>query len=96
MKTALLNQYNPSLTATDYVTLTEVPNPKIGSDSDVIVRIGGAGVCRTDLHVIEGIWREKGDAVICHPLHFSCHAIEAQRGHDMHVESCCAPALVRW
>jgi NAD+-dependent secondary alcohol dehydrogenase Adh1 len=23
------------------------------------VRIGGAGVCRTDLHIIEGIWRDK-------------------------------------
>ena len=23
----------------------------------MIVRIGGAGVCRTDLHVMEGLWR---------------------------------------
>jgi len=28
---------------------------------DVIVRIGGAGVCRTDLHIVEGIWRSKVD-----------------------------------
>ncbi|HET6987628.1 MAG TPA: NAD(P)-dependent alcohol dehydrogenase, partial [Kribbella sp.] len=26
---------------------------------DVIVRIGGAGVCRTDLHILEGQWAEK-------------------------------------
>ena len=27
----------------------------------MIVRIGGAGVCRTDLHIVEGIWRSKVD-----------------------------------
>ena len=25
----------------------------------VIVKIGGAGVCRTDLHILEGQWAEK-------------------------------------
>ena len=25
------------------------------------MRIGGAGLCRTDLHIIEGIWKEKVD-----------------------------------
>ena len=34
-------------------------DPKIVKPTDVIVRIGGAGVCRTDLHIVEGIWREK-------------------------------------
>ncbi len=34
----------------------EVPEPKIEGPLDVIVRIGGAGVCRTDLHIIEGQW----------------------------------------
>ena len=28
---------------------------------DVSVRIGGAGVCRTDLHIIEGVWRDSQD-----------------------------------
>src|ERR1700732_5298888 len=32
---------------------------ELEKSTDVIVRIGGAGVCRTDLHVIEGIWRQK-------------------------------------
>lgn len=32
----------------------EVPDPKIDSDRDVIVKIGGAGVCRTDLHTLQG------------------------------------------
>jgi NAD+-dependent secondary alcohol dehydrogenase Adh1 len=36
--------------------LDQVPEPTIQSPLDVIVRIGGAGVCRTDLHVLEGKW----------------------------------------
>jgi len=34
----------------------EVPEPVIGGPLDVIVKIGGAGVCRTDLHIIDGQW----------------------------------------
>jgi NAD+-dependent secondary alcohol dehydrogenase Adh1 len=34
----------------------EVPEPSIKGPLDVIVKIGGAGVCRTDLHIIEGQW----------------------------------------
>ena len=36
--------------------IDEVPEPKISAPHDVIVKIGGAGVCRTDLHIIEGQW----------------------------------------
>ncbi|MER7838772.1 NAD(P)-dependent alcohol dehydrogenase [Streptomyces sp. NPDC096040] len=39
--------------------LDEVPDPVVKGPLDVIVKIGGAGVCRTDLHIIEGQWREK-------------------------------------
>ena len=34
----------------------EVPEPTITHPYDVIVRVGGAGVCRTDLHIMEGQW----------------------------------------
>jgi NAD+-dependent secondary alcohol dehydrogenase Adh1 len=34
----------------------EVPEPAISGPFDVIVKIGGAGVCRTDLHIIDGQW----------------------------------------
>jgi NAD+-dependent secondary alcohol dehydrogenase Adh1 len=34
----------------------EVPEPTVQGPLDVVVRIGGAGVCRTDLHIIEGQW----------------------------------------
>ncbi len=36
----------------------DVPEPDIMSPFDVIVRIGGAGLCRTDLHLVEAVWRE--------------------------------------
>lgn len=36
--------------------IEDVPEPTIQGPFDVIVRIGGAGVCRTDLHIIEGQW----------------------------------------
>jgi len=39
--------------------LTEVPKPVIEGPFDVIVRIGGAGVCRTDIHILEGQWEAK-------------------------------------
>ncbi|RSM55870.1 alcohol dehydrogenase [Actinoplanes sp. ATCC 53533] len=39
--------------------LADVADPEITAPLDVIVRIGGAGVCRTDLHIIEGQWAEK-------------------------------------
>ena len=42
----------------------EVPEPKVTGPLDVIVKIGGAGVCRTDLHIIEGQW----DAAMQTPL----------------------------
>jgi NAD+-dependent secondary alcohol dehydrogenase Adh1 len=39
--------------------LAEVPIPEVKGPLDVIVKIGGAGVCRTDLHILEGQWAEK-------------------------------------
>lgn len=37
----------------------DVPEPTITGPFDVLVKIGGAGVCRTDLHIIEQQWAEK-------------------------------------
>lgn len=39
--------------------LAEVPVPEPSGPFDVVVKIGGAGVCRTDLHILEGQWAEK-------------------------------------
>lgn len=61
MKAQVLDHYDPALTAPTWVTLQDAPDPRIQKSTDVIVRIGGAGVCRTDLHIIEGIWRPHTD-----------------------------------
>jgi NAD+-dependent secondary alcohol dehydrogenase Adh1 len=37
-------------------SIDDVGEPKLQGPLDVIVKIGGAGVCRTDLHIIEGQW----------------------------------------
>src|SRR6201988_4965 len=39
--------------------LTDIPEPTIEGPLDVIVKIGGAGVCRTDSHILEGQWEQK-------------------------------------
>jgi NAD+-dependent secondary alcohol dehydrogenase Adh1 len=36
----------------------EVAEPKISGPLDVIVRVAGAGVCRTDLHLVEGVFKD--------------------------------------
>jgi NAD+-dependent secondary alcohol dehydrogenase Adh1 len=37
-------------------SIDDIGEPKLQGPLDVIVKIGGAGVCRTDLHIIEGQW----------------------------------------
>ncbi|HEY3464622.1 MAG TPA: NAD(P)-dependent alcohol dehydrogenase [Amycolatopsis sp.] len=44
--------------------MTDVPEPAVTGPHDVVVRIGGAGVCRTDLHILEGQWREKSGVTL--------------------------------
>ncbi len=61
MKAAVLHQYDETLSHDEFVRYEDVPDPRIERPGDVVVRIGGAGVCRTDLHIIEGIWRDKVD-----------------------------------
>ncbi len=38
--------------------IDDVPEPQLQGPLDVVVRIGGAGVCRTDLHILEGQWAD--------------------------------------
>lgn len=53
MKAVRVTGYHQSM------ELTEVDTPQVSGPHDVVVRIGGAGVCRTDLHILEGQWAEK-------------------------------------
>src|ERR1700737_4755101 len=46
----------------------EVAEPGLTHPLDVIVRIGGAGLCRTDLHIVEGQWKEKSGVALPYTL----------------------------
>ncbi|WP_433030588.1 NAD(P)-dependent alcohol dehydrogenase [Actinomycetospora sp. CA-053990] len=37
-------------------SIDDIPEPELQGPLDVIVKIGGAGVCRTDLHIVNGDW----------------------------------------
>jgi NAD+-dependent secondary alcohol dehydrogenase Adh1 len=45
-----------------------VAEPTIRHPFDVIVRIGGAGLCRTDLHIVEGQWAAKSNVALPYTL----------------------------
>lgn len=64
MKAAVLEAYDEALVTERFVHFKDVPDPKVTAATDVIVRIGGAGVCRTDLHIVEGIWRGKVEVAL--------------------------------
>lgn len=46
----------------------EVPEPAIRGPLDVIVKVGGAGVCRTDLHIIEEQWASRSGVTLPYTL----------------------------
>ena len=52
MKAARLHEFHKPL------VLEDVPDPTITSPFDVVVRVGAAGLCRTDLHIWEGQFDE--------------------------------------
>jgi NAD+-dependent secondary alcohol dehydrogenase Adh1 len=55
MKAARLHRYDESIPA-DSLKVEEIGEPRIEDPFDVIVRVGAAGLCRTDIHIIEGQW----------------------------------------
>ncbi len=59
MKAALLCGYDQEMNID--LKIEDVPAPAITAPDEVIVRVGAAGLCRTDLHIIEGVWREAMD-----------------------------------
>jgi NAD+-dependent secondary alcohol dehydrogenase Adh1 len=38
--------------------IDDIPEPTLQGPLDVIIKVGGAGVCRTDLHIVNGDWAE--------------------------------------
>ena len=53
MKAVRLHEYHQQ------PVVEEVPEPHVKGPLDVVVKIGGAGVCRTDLHIILGQWESR-------------------------------------
>jgi NAD+-dependent secondary alcohol dehydrogenase Adh1 len=58
MIAARLHAYHETL------KIDEVDEPKAVGPLDVVVRIGAAGLCRTDLHIKEGQWAEKSGVAL--------------------------------
>ena len=80
MKAVQLHAYNSQ------PQLVDVPDPEIKGPLDVIVRIGGAGVCRTDLHIIEGQWKEKSGVALPYTIgHENAGWVEAVGDAVTHV-----------
>jgi NAD+-dependent secondary alcohol dehydrogenase Adh1 len=62
MKAVRLHAYH------ELPVVEEVPEPTVTGPFDVLVRVGGAGVCRTDLHIVEGQWAEAMDPPLPYTL----------------------------
>jgi NAD+-dependent secondary alcohol dehydrogenase Adh1 len=62
VKAARLHEYHEQL------HVEEVGEPAVTGPHDVIVRVGGAGLCRTDLHIQEGQWAEKSGVTLPYTL----------------------------
>jgi NAD+-dependent secondary alcohol dehydrogenase Adh1 len=62
MKAVRLHDYHKQPVVED------VQEPTISGPLDVIVKIGGAGVCRTDLHIIEGQWADRSGVALPYTL----------------------------
>jgi NAD+-dependent secondary alcohol dehydrogenase Adh1 len=58
MKAVRLHRYQ------EHPVVEEIAEPEITKPYDVIVRVGGAGLCRTDLHIIEGQFEKKSGVTL--------------------------------
>lgn len=56
MKAARLYEYDEEMNVE--LVIEDQPEPEITAADEVIVKVGAAGLCRTDLHIIEGVWKD--------------------------------------
>lgn len=56
MKAARLYEYDPTMKV--QLKIEDVRPPTITAPDEVIIKVGAAGLCRTDLHIIEGVWKD--------------------------------------
>jgi NAD+-dependent secondary alcohol dehydrogenase Adh1 len=62
MKAVRLHKYH------ERPQVEDVPEPVVSAPFDVLVEIGGAGLCRTDLHIIEGQWADRSGVQLPYTL----------------------------
>ncbi|HET8619271.1 MAG TPA: NAD(P)-dependent alcohol dehydrogenase [Acidimicrobiales bacterium] len=62
MKAVRLHRYD------ERPTVEDVPEPTVDGPYDVVVEIGGAGLCRTDLHIVEGQWADRSGVALPYTL----------------------------
>ena len=55
MKAARLYEYDAAMNV--QLKIENVREPTIMKPDEVVVKVGAAGLCRTDLHIIEGVWQ---------------------------------------
>jgi len=60
MRAARLYEYDRAMAVE--LRIEDVPPPTIHAPDEVVVKVGAAGLCRTDLHIIEGVWKDIMDA----------------------------------
>lgn len=48
--------------------LDSIAEPEVEGPEDVIVAIGAAGLCRTDLHIVEGQWASRSEVALPYTL----------------------------
>jgi NAD+-dependent secondary alcohol dehydrogenase Adh1 len=62
MKAVRLHHYD------ERPVVEDVPEPTVKRPHDVIVEVGGAGLCRTDLHIVEGQWADRSGVSLPYTL----------------------------
>ncbi len=77
MRAARLFAYDKPLKVVD------VDVPRVKNSTDVLVRVTGAGVCHTDLHIAEGVWREKVQISLPYTLGHENAGVIEQTGEDV-------------
>ncbi len=62
MKAVRLHRYD------ERPTIEDVREPTVDGPYDVVVEIGGAGLCRTDLHIVQGQWADRSRVTLPYTL----------------------------
>ncbi|MBI2866971.1 MAG: NAD(P)-dependent alcohol dehydrogenase [Chloroflexi bacterium] len=63
--------------------VVNVDSPRLKNSTDVLVRVTGAGVCHTDLHIVEGVWREKVQVSLPYTLGHENAGVVEKIGEDV-------------